>query len=79
MPIDSIGHSQYSAVCSIKGSYGPQNLQVSIVLKASKYAGAKDLQVSAPAAHVRTNAFPELMRGLQKYASKLNLIEVPER
>ena len=52
LPIDSIGHSQYSAVCSIKGSYGPQNPQVSIVLKASKYAGAKDLQVSAPAAHV---------------------------
>ena len=40
------------AVCSIKDSYGPQNPQVSIVLKASKYAGAKDLQVSAPAAHV---------------------------
>ena len=30
-----------SAVCSIEDSSGPQSLQVSIVLKASKSAGAK--------------------------------------
>ena len=30
-----------SAVCSIEESYGPQNLQVPIVLRASKSAGAQ--------------------------------------
>ena len=44
------------AVCSIKDSYGPQNLRVLIVLKASKYAGAEDLRVSATAAQVMSES-----------------------